>query len=380
MASRINRPNGHRWIQFTDVEGKRKTIRLGKMPPKNADTIKGKVEALLACQLIGCLPDEETARWLASAPTPLVAKLAKAGLVEKRIATTIDELCAFCKKHLTCKSTTAKNEHRHTRRHLRKHFGPGKSLQLITPTDAQHFYDWLRSEEGPNLAESTAGKRCEKAKGYFSKAVGKRWLASSPFENVKTNVKANRDRDRTIERESIDKILEEIIDPRFELVVRLCRFGGLRQMEPFDLRLDWINWEEDTIRVWASKTQSWRVVPMFPEIRPQLYKAVEDLEEGQQLLMGDWRPSGSALTGRLKRVMDRLGLGWWPKPWHNMRATRENELRDIFPSDVVYAWIGHDESTAREHYLRVTKEHIRRATRPEANSEAHSATASDQPA
>lgn len=39
MASVINRPNGHRWIQFVDGEGRRCTLRLGRVPRKVADAV-----------------------------------------------------------------------------------------------------------------------------------------------------------------------------------------------------------------------------------------------------------------------------------------------------------------------------------------------------
>jgi hypothetical protein len=47
-------PNGRRRILFVAPDGKRKTIRLGKVPQRTAEMINTKVEALLAAAMSGC--------------------------------------------------------------------------------------------------------------------------------------------------------------------------------------------------------------------------------------------------------------------------------------------------------------------------------------
>ena len=51
----------------------------------------------------------------------------------------------------------------------------------------------------------------------------------------------------------------------------------------------------------------------------------------------------------------------WPKLWQNLRAIRQTELEEYFPSHVVCQWIGNSQSVAREHYLQVTDSHYERA-------------------
>jgi len=46
MASISREPNGHRTIQFVAVDGKRKSIRLGKVSQHAAESVKAKVEVL----------------------------------------------------------------------------------------------------------------------------------------------------------------------------------------------------------------------------------------------------------------------------------------------------------------------------------------------
>ena len=73
------------------------------------------------------------------------------------------------------------------------------------------------------------------------------------------------------------------------------------------------------------------------------------------------RNDGVNLRTRLLKIIRRAGLSPWPKPFQNMRASRETELADEFPSHVVSAWIGNSERVAAEHYLQVTEDHWRRA-------------------
>jgi hypothetical protein len=65
-------------------------------------------------------------------------------------------------------------------------------------------------------------------------------------------------------------------------------------------------------------------------------------------------------------VTDATGLEPWPKLFHNLRATRQTELQERFPSHVVCKWIGNSSMIAAKHYLQVTEEHFRAATAPNA--------------
>ena len=47
MASITRQPNGRRTIQFVGPDGKRRSIRLGKVTQRTAEGIRVKVEALV---------------------------------------------------------------------------------------------------------------------------------------------------------------------------------------------------------------------------------------------------------------------------------------------------------------------------------------------
>ncbi len=66
------------------------------------------------------------------------------------------------------------------------------------------------------------------------------------------------------------------------------------------------------------------------------------------------------------QIIKRAGLKPWPKPFQNLRSTRETELMEKFPAHVVCGWIGNSEAIALKHYLQVTDDHFERAVRGEA--------------
>ena len=61
------------------------------------------------------------------------------------------------------------------------------------------------------------------------------------------------------------------------------------------------------------------------------------------------------------KIIRRAGLKPWPKLFQNLRSTRETELADQFPIQVVCDWIGNTEAIAAKHYLQVTEDHFARA-------------------
>lgn len=60
MASLSNDGGGKRRIQFRGKDGKRKAIRLGKVPVKQARMIRSHVEQLVACQTDGSARPDAT--------------------------------------------------------------------------------------------------------------------------------------------------------------------------------------------------------------------------------------------------------------------------------------------------------------------------------
>ncbi|MDY3552788.1 hypothetical protein R5W24_001877 [Gemmata sp. JC717] len=84
MASIVDDPNGRRRILFVGSESKRRTIRLGKIDRKSAESICRHVEALQSAKTNGQPVARDTASWLTSIGDALHKKLATVGLIEHR--------------------------------------------------------------------------------------------------------------------------------------------------------------------------------------------------------------------------------------------------------------------------------------------------------
>ncbi len=52
----------------------------------------------------------------------------------------------------------------------------------------------------------------------------------------------------------------------------------------------------------------------------------------------------------------------WPRLWHNLRASRQTELEQQFPTHGVYSWLGNSERVAARHYWQVRDSDFERAT------------------
>jgi integrase len=174
-------------------------------------------------------------------------------------------------------------------------------------------------------------------------------------------------------REDAAKVLDVCPDAQWRLLFALSRYGGLRCPSEH-LALQWgdVDWERARITVHSPKTEhhegkAERVVPLFPELRPYLQAAWDELltdfdpkknKISEQPIITRYRDSNSNLRTQLCRIIKRAGLEVWPKLFQNLRSTRETELAETFPIHVVCSWIGNSEAVAAKHYLQTTDAHF----------------------
>ena len=370
MASVIERPDGRRWIQFVGADRKRRTIRLGKVPARLANSIRARVEHLVVASVGNCAVDADTARWLAGLESGLYDKLAAVRLVPERdseTATLAAFLNAYIESRVDVKPGT-KLVYGHTRRCLVEYFGEGKPLRGITPGDAD---EWRLFLIGQGLAENTVRRRCGIAKQYFRAAVRRGLIERNPFEDLPSLVRGNPTKEYFLSVENAERIIEACPDVEWRLLVALARYGGLRTpSESLGLRWADVDWGGERITIRSSKTEHHegggiRQVPIFHELRPHLMAAFEQAEPGAEFCITRYRDTAVNLRTQLTRIIQRAGLETWPKLWQNMRATRETELAERWPVHVVCKWIGNSQLVAAKHYLQVTDEHFAKLHRVE---------------
>lgn len=383
MAS-ISNENGRRIVQFKGPDGRRRSIRLGKVSQRQAETVRAKVDDLAAALLTGSAPRPSTAEWVASIGDELHEKLAKVGLVEARASRHASKLGPFTAEYIASRSDV---KHR-TKINLERaaamlvgFFGAQRAVASITQDDAEAYRLHLH---GKGYSDNTVRRLCGRARQFFRVAMRRKLLAIEPFIDIPCSVGSDASRFRFITREEIERVLAACPDVEWRAIFALSRFGGLRcTSEHLALRWDDIDWEHNRMTVRSPKTEhhagkASRPVPLFPELRPYLLELFAECEPGTEYVINRYRDREANLRTQANRIIKRAGLEPWPKTFHNLRATRQTELCDRFPEHVVCAWIGNSRQVAVKHYLHVTDEHWQRATAGEAlqNPVQHSAAAS----
>lgn len=364
MASIIRQSNGRKAVQFVGLDDKRRTIRLGKCSMRNAETVKRHVEALVAALIQRSTPDDETSKWVRDIGDMLAEKLAAVGLIASRAGSTAT-LRTFVGEYIDGRGDTKATTRLAARvdaATLYAHFGDGRLIRSITVGDVDQFVIWLRQQ---GLAPATIGRRLKRYRQFFRAAMRRRLILENPFADVKPPAQTNESRKAFVTLEQTAKLLDACPDADWRLIVALCRFGGLRcPSEVLALRWGDVDWERGRIRVRSPKTEhlpggASRLIPLFPELRTALDDAWDALgDESAEYVVNRYRDATANLRTQLLRIIDKAGLAAWPKPFHNLRASRETELAATFPLHVVCDWIGNSERIADRHYLQVTDEHF----------------------
>ncbi len=371
MASISREPGGRRTIQFVGGDGKRRSIRLGKVSHRTAEAVKVRIEALVVAQITGQAPDDETARWVADRDERMIAKLARVGLIRARDPKARGNaqvtLGAFLEQYIGSRADVRRNStlnYRQTAGSLLDYFGPEKLLSEITEGDADGY---KLDQKARGYAAATVSRRVKYARQFLKAAVRAKLIPSNPFADVKAGAQENRSRFYFVTSDEAQKVLDACPDAQWRLLFALSRFGGLRcPSEHLALRWGDVDWEHDRITVRSPKTEGHegkgtRVIPLFPELRPHLEAAFDEAAPGTEYAVTRYRDSNANLRTQLERIIAKAGLKPWPKLFQNLRATRETELAETYPLQVVCEWIGNSPAVASRHYLQVTEAHFRSA-------------------
>lgn len=390
MASIARDKSGNRRILFIAPDGKRPTIRLGKVSQRAAEAVKFRVEQLLAAKLTGHALETDTANWVSELEPAMADKLARAGLIPNREAKPEMTLGQHLANYFACRTDVKPGTVLHwqqAERALVAFFGSDRPLASITAGDARDWERWLKTgkarenryaerEANEGLAPNTVRKRISDAKQFFQDAVNRDLLAKNPFFGLKGTVGSNRERDHFIDRQTAEKVLEACPDDQWRLLFALSRYAGLRCPSEH-LALTWadVNWAEGRMMIRSSKTEHHegkgsRQIPIFPELRPYLEDVWESAEPGTVHVITRYRGANSNLRTQLERIIRKAGLSSWPKLFHNLRASRATELANEYPAHVAAAWLGHSTVIANKHYWQVTDSDFAKAIGEDSNSDA----------
>lgn len=373
MAS-LAREGTNRWRILFLEDGVRKTIRLPEgLDKRSAQTVKVKVENLLACKLANLPIPQDVATWLAGLSDDVYDRLARVGLVAARQRLTVagfvsDWLKEAPKRGVKIATVTA------TRvgvSYLVSFFGD-KKINEVSAEDATKYRDYLLAK---GLRPATVQRRIGHARQVFTDAVRQGLVTRNPFQDMRISGGNPQERRHYVPLAEVTQIIAACPNCHWRLLVALSRFAGLRvPSEALSLRWQDVNWEAGRLRVPSPKTERagkpYRMVPIFALLRPYLDEAWQAAQEGDDYIFPQaWRDRAQGKNGWINcnlrtqflRIIKRAGLEPWPRPWHNMRASCESDLATAFPLAVVTRWLGNTPSVALQHYVDPTDDSFERA-------------------
>ena len=374
MASIINRPNDHRWVQWKEANGTRKTLRLGKVDRRVAEQHQRIIERIIASNSVGMILENEILRFIADLPESIRDRYANCGLIpmqpgktkkltlEKYLVSYFD-----ARKRDVAESTWVFYEH--TRKRLIEYFGANRPIAEIQPSDARDFKSWLETTNKRDKAKggvpvrglslNTVRRRLGLCKQIFRQAVEDGLIARNPFQSFRGAVRANKERQQYVPLSEFQKVVDKAPDAYWKSLLLLARLTGLRiPSEAAGLKWEHIDWNNHRLRIVDSQktkhhaNRQLRFVPIPQLLEEQLRElrgqASEDAIHVYPTLEGT-----SNLRTALLRFIARAGLEAWPKLWQNLRASAATDFAKSLPAHVAAAICGHTTQIAQEHYWTV---------------------------
>jgi integrase len=377
MASVVRDPNGRKRILFVAPDESRKTIRLGKVSQRTAEGVKYRVEQLLEALHYKHPVEGGLAQWVANLEPRMAKKLAAVGLIAAPETEAVAMLGPFLQAWLAARKGDYKPASLiawgQVINALTEFLGPDCPLVEVTPAKGEAF---RQSMLAANLRATTIHKRLQHARMFFAHARREGLVETNPFEFVRHRPGDASERRAYVPAADVLRAIEHTPKGTWKLLIALSRFAGLRvPSEALSLRWQDVDWERGRLTVPSPKTQhlagrSYRVIPLFPTVRPFLEAAWDKAPEGAEYVIPEEyrrRAQGPAGWGNanlrttLEKIVRRAGLEPWPRLWHSMRASCETDLARQFPLAVVAKWLGNTQAVAMRHYVDVTDADFERA-------------------
>ncbi|MFG0242224.1 MAG: tyrosine-type recombinase/integrase [Phycisphaerales bacterium JB054] len=351
MASVTSLPDGKKRVQFVAPGGNRKTIHLGKVDKRYAESVRVRVEALLGAQLRSEPIDRETSEWLGSIDDWLHGKLAAVGLAKGRQCRTLGEWMEMFMESRAGLKPESKRKLEQTRTKLESFFGKDRLLQQISAEDASR---WRAGLGKAGLSEAAVKTHTGNAKTMFKELVHREVLLRSPFAHLKGGVTPTKN-SRYVTPEEIEAVIAAAPDAEWRLLIGLARYAGLRTPSETSL-LTWddIDWDAGLMRVRSPKTErhaghEQRTVPIVPRLMELLEERRAECDAGDDQLVTIQSAGGR--RRKIVAMIEAAGVEPWDDTWQCLRRSREVEwMNDGIAPYLVCKWLGHTLSVSARHY------------------------------
>ena len=380
--SSVNYRNGRAEVRFYDHQGNRRSVALGAIPKRAAESAAGHIQGLVNSKIGGLQAYPENVEWACDQKPRVVDYLSGLGLIQPRmpetpvaipaapIAPTVEEwFDQFIKGRQG--SVGTKTVWTRSKNQAVKFFGKNKPIDSITTGEAITWFERMRNGDSKGkgkLAEATARKMVGVARQVFKRALKFKHITENPFadDELKTTV-GHRDK-RYVDIAEIQELLKILPSAEWRAVVVFARFAGMRVQSELPL-LKWsdVLWSENCFVVRVSpKTKTTRRIPIFPEIRQALEDLLPITGESEYVLNVLRRKSKNWRTP-LEKMMIRAGLEPWPALFNTMRASGETDIARTHGLQCAVQWVGNSVQIAMKHYVRATAEDFRKAANQESS-------------
>lgn len=361
MASlSTDKKNGHRTIQFMGGDGKRYSIRLGKVPKKMAEGVRLRVEFLVAHKITGQPLDEATHHWVTNLSDVLHQRLSKVGLVNVRPITTLgDWIKTYIKSRKSELKPSSIESLEITAQKLKDYFGETTRLDQIEPEHASAFEVYLRDI---GLAEPTIRHHNGNVKTIFNAALKQKLITTSPFAELSSTSLAGPP-SHYVTPEDADLVLSACPTLEWQVLFGLARLAGLRTpSETHGLKWSMIDWQESKMTVPSVKTEhhpghAQRTTPITLKLMKILvahYHATTPKPDDPLVRI---KP-GRYMRTQMRKIIDKAGLEQWPKVFQALRQSCDIEWSMIYPEFAVDLWLGHSKRISRKHYKNIVPDQL----------------------
>ena len=342
-----------------EVDGKRHRIQLGydlaKKAIRRLEYICSELESLSAT---GQKPDTKLQQDVDALSDELVEKLVGVGLISE----SAPQLRKFLGDYIAGRTDVGQHtiyKFKNSAKHFLKFFGDRKVNQI----NAADAHDYVQYRKGLKIKQATISAEVKHGKQFFKYAIKKGFINENPFAEERVCSQADVVRRQIIDVGILNTVIETAPSLEWSSFIAVLRWTGCRVGEALQLKWDDLLWDEGKIRIPSSKNErygkAYRMIPFWRELRDILRAAKQAAPEDSEyvvhsLVTAEQRAGRPArnLGKPFGAIVEAAGFEMWPKPFQNIRVTRENELEDKgFKPHLIRLWIGHSQKVAENHYL-----------------------------
>lgn len=346
-------------VAFTDLDGKRRRIRLGRIGKKKATVFGELLQEVVDHLATGRALPPRLSDPLYDMGDKLYRSAAKFLPIPSRQASTLGELLDLYiepRRGRIQASSIRKLEQ--TKKKLEDFFGKDKLLRSFCRADADR---WCEKLVESGLREATIKTECGNAKAFFAGWGG--MPGESPFDRLQSG-STPRDDAVYVPSEHVMAVLEFIDDPELKAWVGLCRFAGTRKnSEPPQIRWSTTNLQDGFFFVPDQKRRRYkgktlRKVPIDGRLLPLLQALHDTRDVSDDRVFRKMTYMHGGHWEKVVKAIKAAGLEVWPDMMQSLRASYDMEILNEVPDYAATAITGHSREVQRRHYANIAPDHV----------------------